>query len=89
MSPHLQSQAEPGGRWGTQAVLHRCKKPGWQLCTKYHLLEGRGASYGEASVLSGQLTLPTRSSMGWGGHLFTKTLLLRKPRTQSALNCVH
>ena len=39
--------------------------------------------------MSGQLTPPTRSSMGWGGHLFTEMLLLRKPRTQSALNCVH
>ena len=88
-----------GGAHSCQDLSTRCKglsyerapliKPGRQLCTKYHLLEGRGVSYGEASVLSGQLTLPTRSSMGWGGHLFTETLLLRKPRTQSALNCVH
>lgn len=40
-------------------------------------------------MLGRQLTLPTRSSTGWGGHLFTQMLLLGKPRIQSALNCTH
>ena len=76
----------------------RLIKPGQQLCIKYLGLEdGRGASYGEASVLGGQLTLPMRSSTGWGDiysprRCCSESLAYSRHSTvriQLALTCVH